>query len=147
MRPLFWNSKGFKDPKKHHFISDLTREQDLCFIAISEMERKGFHDSVLRNLCVWGGGRNFQWHCKKPKGRLGGILLGIDLDTFDIGAIDEGEFYVKFHLSSNDCDFKWALVAIYGPAQSSLKEQLLTGLVHLGSHEQLPILIRGILIC
>jgi hypothetical protein len=93
MRGVFWNSNGFKDPKKHRFIADLTREQDLRFIAISETERKGFHDSVLRNSC---GGRNFLWHYKEPKGRSGGILLGIDLDTFDIGAIDEVEFYVKF---------------------------------------------------
>jgi hypothetical protein len=65
MRGVFWNSNGFKDPKKHRFISDLTREQDLCFIAISETGRKGFSDSVFRNLCA---GRNFLWHCKEPKG-------------------------------------------------------------------------------
>jgi hypothetical protein len=54
MRGIFWNSEGFKDPKKHRFISDLTREQDLGFIAILETVRKGFHDSVLRNLCGEG---------------------------------------------------------------------------------------------
>jgi hypothetical protein len=70
-------------------------------------------------------------------------LLGIDLDIFDIGAIDEGDFYVKFHLCNKDTDFKWALVAIYGPAQSNLKEQFIIELVHLCSHEQLPILIGG----
>jgi hypothetical protein len=58
-------------------------------------------------------------------------LLGIDLDIFDIGAIDEGDFYVKFHLCNKDTDFKWALVAIYGAAQSNLKEQFLIELVHL----------------
>jgi hypothetical protein len=26
MRVVLWNSNGFKDPKKHIFISDLTRE-------------------------------------------------------------------------------------------------------------------------
>jgi hypothetical protein len=82
---------------------------------------KGFNNSVFRNLC---GGRNFLWHCKEPRGRSGGILLGIDLDTFDIGAIDEGDFYVKFHLCNKGSNFKWALVATYNPAQSNLKEQL-----------------------
>jgi hypothetical protein len=52
MRAIFWNSNGFKDPKKHMFISDLTREQQLCFIAVSETGKKiNFSDSVLRNLC------------------------------------------------------------------------------------------------
>jgi hypothetical protein len=44
MRGFFWNCNGFKDPKKHRFISDLTREQDMCFIAVSEMRRKDFND-------------------------------------------------------------------------------------------------------
>jgi hypothetical protein len=138
MRCVFCNSNRFKDPKNHIFISDLTREQDLCFIAISETGRKGFSDSVLRNLCA---GRNFLCHCKELRGRSGGILLGIDLDTFDIGAIGEGDFYVKFHLCNKDISFKWALVAIYDPAQANLKEWFLTEMVHLCSHEQLPILV------
>jgi hypothetical protein len=49
----------------------------------------------LRNL---SGGKNFLWHYKEPDGRSGGILLGVDLNVFDIGGIDEGEFYVKFTL-------------------------------------------------
>jgi hypothetical protein len=118
--------------KNHRFISDLTREQNLCFIAISEMGRKGFNDVVLRNLCA---GRNFLWHCKEPKGCSGGILLGIDLDSFDIDVIDEWDFYIKFHLCNKDNNFKWALVAIYGPAQVNLKEQFLAEMVHLCSHE------------
>jgi hypothetical protein len=116
------------------------RVQQLCFIAVSEMGTKIFDDAVLRNLCE---GRNFLWHCKEPTGRSGGILLGIDLDIFDIGAIDEGDFYVKFHLCNQECNFKWALVAIYGPTQSNLKEQFLTEMVHMCSHEQFPILIGG----
>jgi hypothetical protein len=58
---------------------------------------------VLRNLC---GGQNFIWHCKEPRGRSRGILLGIDLDVYDIGAINEGDFYVKFHLCTKDDSFK-----------------------------------------
>jgi hypothetical protein len=140
MKEVFWNCNGFKDPKKHRFISDLTREQSLCFIALSETGRKGFNNAILRNLC---GGSDFLWHCKEPRGRSGGILLGIDLDSFDIGVIDEGDFYVKFLLCNKENNFKWALVAIYGPVQINLKEQFLTEMVHLCSHEQFPILISG----
>jgi hypothetical protein len=140
MRGIFWNNNSFKDPKKHKFISDLTREQQLCFIAVSEMGRKSFNDEILRNLCGVG---IFLWHCKEPRGRYGGILLGIDLDTFYIGAINEGDIYVKFHLCNKENNFKWALVAIYGPAQSNIKEQFLTEMVHMCSHEELPILIGG----
>jgi hypothetical protein len=115
----------------------------LCFIAVSETGRKNFNDAVLRNLC---GGRNFLWHCKEPRGRSGGILLGIDLDIFDIGAVDEGDFYVKFHLCTKDNSFKWALVAIYVLVQPNLKEHFLTEMVQMCSHELLPILIGWVLI-
>jgi hypothetical protein len=33
-----------------------------------------------------------------PKGRSRGMLVGVDIQVLDIGAIDEGGYYVKFHL-------------------------------------------------
>jgi endonuclease/exonuclease/phosphatase (EEP) superfamily protein YafD len=50
---------------------------------------------------------------------------------------------VKFHLYNKDTYFKWALVAVYGPAQTPQKEQFLTELLHMTSHERLPILLGG----
>jgi hypothetical protein len=93
----------------------------------------------LRNLC---GGKNFLWHCKEPEGPSRGIFMGIDLDVFDIGAIDEGDFFVKFTLCNKSDCFKWALLVVYGPAQMDKKERFLAELVSLGSHESLP-LVRG----
>jgi hypothetical protein len=40
MRGVFWDCNGFKDPKKYRIISDLTREQNLSFIALSETGMK-----------------------------------------------------------------------------------------------------------
>jgi hypothetical protein len=88
----------------------------------------------------------FLWHCNEPKGQSSGILLGIDLDVYDIGAIDKGDYYVKFYLCNKTDYFKWALVAIYGPTQIHSKEQFLTEMVHMCSHEQLSILLGEILI-
>lgn len=140
MKGIFLEYDGFKNPKKHRFISDLTKEHDLCFIAISETGRKNFTSPFLKNLCA---GRDFLWHCKEPRGRSGGILLGIDLSVYDIGAIDEGDFYVKFHLCNKSDSFKWALVVVYGPAQEQSKEHFLAELVNMCSNERLPILIGG----
>jgi hypothetical protein len=140
MKGIIWNSNGFRDPKKHRFLADTTREKNLAFMAILETGRSSFTDPFLKNLCA---GKNFLWHSKDPQGRSGGILVGIDLDVFDIGAIDEGDFYVKFHLCNKENNFKWALVAVYGPAQIPLKEQFLIELVHLISHERLPVLVGG----
>jgi hypothetical protein len=48
---VFWNSNGFKDLKKHRFISDLTKEYNHNFIAISETGRSDFTPRFLKNLC------------------------------------------------------------------------------------------------
>ena len=109
----------FKNPKKHKFISDLTKEHNLSFIAISKTGRKNFTSPFHKKLCAR---RDFLWHVKEPRG-CSGRILGIDLNVYDIGAIDEGNHYVKFHLCNKMDGFKWALVVVYGPAQNNMKEQ------------------------
>jgi hypothetical protein len=94
--------------------------------------------SFHKNLC---SGRDFLWHTMAPKGRSGGVLLGVDLQVVDIGVIDEGDFYVKFHLCNKSDSFKWVLIAVYGPAQDDQKEMFLAELVSMCSHENLPILM------
>jgi hypothetical protein len=78
-----------------------------------------------------------------PHGRSGGILLGVDLTVFDIGSIDEGDFYVKFTLRNKDYDYKWALFVVYGPAQQENKENFLIEMAHICSIESLPYIIGG----
>jgi hypothetical protein len=62
---------------------------------------------------------------------------------FDIGAIDEGDYYIKFHLCNKVDEFKWALVVVYGPAQDEHKESFLAELVNMCSHKSLPLIIGG----
>jgi len=91
MKGIFWNCNGFADCKKYRFLSDLTKEKNLDFIALSETSRANFPQSTLNNICA---GRDFIWHCMAPRGRSGGMILGIHLLTFDIGEIEEGEFFL-----------------------------------------------------
>ena len=88
---------------KHRFLDDLVKEEQINFIALSETSRDDFPDHILKNLCA---GCDFLWHCMAPHDRSGGILLGVDLDIFDIGAIAEGDFYVKFTLRYKTDGFK-----------------------------------------
>jgi hypothetical protein len=76
-----------------------------------------------------------------PKGRSGGMLVGVDLQTLDIDAIDERDYYVKFHLCNKSDSFNWALVAVYGPTQEDQKEGFLAEMVNMCSHETLPLII------
>jgi hypothetical protein len=78
-----------------------------------------------------------------PHGRSDENLLGVDLSVFDIGAIDEGDFYVKFTLRYKSTDFKFALYSIYGPAQLQNKCAFLAELANTCSRETLPFIIGG----
>jgi hypothetical protein len=71
------------------------------------------------------------------------MLLGVDLQMFDIGATDEGDYYIKFHLCNKVDEFKWVLFVVYGPAQDEHKESFLAELVNMCSHESLPLVIGG----
>jgi hypothetical protein len=128
MKGVFWNSRGLADLAKHRFN----------FIALSETGHESFPDHVLKNLCA---GRDFLWHAMAPHGRSGGILLGVDLSVFDIGAIDEGDFYVKFTLRYKSTNFKFVLYSIYGPAQSQNRGVFLAELANTCSKENLPFLV------
>jgi hypothetical protein len=143
MKGVFWNSRGLADLAKHRFLPELVREEQINFIALSETGRESFPGHVLKNLCA---GRDFLWHAMAPHGRSGAILLGVDLSVFDIGAIDEGDFYVRFTLRYKSTDFKFVLYSIYGPAQSQNKCMFLAELTNTSSKENLPFLIGGDLI-
>ena len=119
MKGVFWNSIGFADLAKHKFLAELVKEQ-INFIALSETGRDDFPDHILKNLC---GGYEFLWHSMAPHGRSGGILLGVDLNIFDIGAIVEG--FVKFTLRCKADGFKFVLYSVYGPAQYQNKQAFL----------------------
>jgi hypothetical protein len=71
------------------------------------------------------------------------MLLGVDLQIFDIGAIEEGDYFVKFRLCNKVDEFKWALVFVYEPAQDEFKESFLAELVNMCSHKNLPLVVGG----
>ncbi|KAJ1277053.1 hypothetical protein BS78_05G264400 [Paspalum vaginatum] len=140
MKGIFWNSNGLADPKKFRFLSDLTLEKNLDFIAVSESGKKECSHNFLKNLCA---GKDFLWHCKPPTGRSGGMLVGVNLLTYDIGEIEEGIFFVKFKLRNKSDGYQWLLVSVYGPAQQDSKDAFLTELVQLCTKETLPMAIGG----
>jgi hypothetical protein len=57
--------------------------------------------------------------------------------------IVEGEFYTKFHLCNKINNFKWILMAIYGPAQEEFETAFLSELVRFCQQNFLTTLIGG----
>jgi hypothetical protein len=71
------------------------------------------------------------------------MLLGINLQTFDIGQIEEGDFFIRFKLRHIEDDFQFNLFSVYGPAQNDQKSLFLSELVRICSKETLPVFMGG----
>src|SRR6266498_3963080 len=114
MKGFFWNSRGLSNLAKFRYIAEAVKDLGLDFVATMET---GKQDMSKKNLARLSGGADFFWHCLPHRGRSGDILLGIRTDALDLSFIVEGKFFIKFHLRNKMDNFKWILMAVYGPAQ------------------------------
>ena len=140
MNGIFENSRGLGDLAQHLNIAHQVRDHNLDFLAISETGRRDFPSTLLDRL---SGGVDFAWHSCPPRGRSGGMLLGIKTDTMELLDRSDGEFHIKFHIRNKTDNFIWSLVAVYGAAQEEYKAAFLRELVNLARDNPYPILIGG----
>ena len=97
MKGIFWNSRGLADLAKRRFLAETMIEQQLDFITLLETRRDNFTSQFLGTL---SGGVNFDWHVLPPRGRSGGILLGVRYETLEVLNVVQGDFMVKFGVRS-----------------------------------------------
>ena len=84
------------------------------------METRG-DNFTSQFLATLSEGIDFDWHVLPPRGRSGGILLGVRCETLEVLNVVRGDFAVKFRVRSKLDGFRWSLVAVYGAAQPKLK--------------------------
>ena len=140
MKGIFWNSKGLADLAKRRFSAETMIEQKIDFIALLETGRDNFTTQFLGTLL---GGIDFDRHRLPPRGRSGGILLGVRCEVLEVINVVWGDFAVKFWVRLKLDGFRWSLVAVYGEAQPELKPDFLADLVRICGDETLPILVGG----
>jgi hypothetical protein len=114
MNGIFSNSRGLKDLAKHLHIADCITEHCLDFVGISETGKRDYSRSLLNRI---SGGVDFSWFSRPPRGRSGGILLGVRTATMEVLSCSEGEFHIKLHIRNKVDNFTWSLVVVYGAAQ------------------------------
>ena len=71
------------------------------------------------------------------------MILGVHLSMFDIGEIEEGDFFIHFKLRHREDDFKFNLISVYRPAQAEHKSSFLSEMVRVCSKGTVPIIIGG----
>jgi hypothetical protein len=81
MNGMFRNSRGLQDLAKHLHIAESIRDYDLDFVAISETGKRNYSINFLNRL---SGGEDFDWVSRPPRGRSGGLLIGVRTSTMEI---------------------------------------------------------------
>ena len=89
---IVWNVRGLGPDIKRNFIRETICNKKLDFIGLQETIKTDFTRNELHNLC---GGRNFEWKWSQPRGRSGGILVGINCDNFDIINVEIGVYFIR----------------------------------------------------
>jgi hypothetical protein len=127
MKGIFCNYNGIWD---YH----------LDFIALLETKINDFRLEELAHFCT---NNFFLWDWTPPRGRSGGILLGVNKEKFEVLDIKHGNFTLKFKLRNKEDNFQWKLIAVYGAAQENEKEAFLSELVRMCGTESEPLLLGG----
>ena len=96
-------SDGFCDPGKHFFVKETIRKRKLDFMALSETGRSNFSTHFLQNLAV---GLDFNWFCLPPRGRSGGMLIGVNAANLQVKKVDVGDLAVKLFVKSKNDGFE-----------------------------------------
>jgi hypothetical protein len=140
MNGMFRNSRGLRYLAKHSHIADCCKDYNLDFVSIFETGKRNYSQSILNRLSA---GLDFEWFLRPPRGRSGGLLVGIRSDTMDVLASSDGEYNIKLTIRNKADDFIWSLVAVYGAAQDAFKADFLCELVNLAKDNLYSMIIGG----
>lgn len=87
--------------------------------------------------------KDYLWLCNPSKGKSGGILVGIRLEFYDVGAFSQGEYMMLVNLWDKINKVKWNIIVVYGTAHEENKVQFLAELSNFCSKSNEPTLIGG----
>jgi exonuclease III len=112
----------------------------LDIIFLQETMRQDFTDQELRGLV---NGELFHWHWRVASGRSGGKLLGIKDETFEVGSIDQGPFFLSATVFHRESKFKFEIVGVYGPADHARSATFLSNLESKVENCSNPVVVLG----
>ena len=81
MNCLFLNVRGINATRRKPFILDTLAKTQASIVAFQETKKEEYSDSYLKSISA---NKKFNWHHLPAKGSVGGILVGVDVDLFDI---------------------------------------------------------------
>jgi exonuclease III len=110
MKGFFWNCRGIRKKALASYVRDLFVENSFDFIYVQET-MADFSDAMLRKV---DPNRNYLCDWSPAKGKSGGILTGLKIDSFDVGMRTLGDFILMHKLWDKRLEIKWCITNVYG---------------------------------
>jgi hypothetical protein len=84
----FWNCRGPKKKGVATFLKNL-------IACLQETMIKNCDDKIIRKFDAQ---KEYLWRSNPAKGKSGGILVGVKIELYDVGAFYQGEFMLQMNL-------------------------------------------------
>jgi exonuclease III len=125
MRALIWNFRGFGNRGRRNQLKDYLRKYKVDILFLQETIRQDFS---LQELEVFEFGDKFYWTWLPAVGQSGGMLMGLRDSTFEVGATDQGVFFLSATILHRASRFIFEFIGVYGPADHSRSRDFLAEL-------------------
>lgn len=105
MNCMFWNVRIIDTPGRKPLILHYINKTHASILGFQETKKMDFSDSYLRSLV---GNRLFEWKHLPSVGSAGGILVGVDLDIFEVMSweVRNSSISCNLKLGSNQAKFR-----------------------------------------
>ena len=116
---LFWNVRGISAPGRKPLIVDTIRKLQASALGFQETKKEEISDYYRKSLV---GCRDFSSHHLPSKGAVGGILMGVDADIFEIISWSHLDYSVSCVLKMKSKDVTFRIITVYGSPYEEGKE-------------------------
>ncbi|XP_071677232.1 uncharacterized protein [Lolium perenne] len=140
MRASIWNLRGFGAPGRKSQIRELLTREQLDFAGFQETIKAQFTTADLLGIDPRG---RFAWCDVPARGRSGGMLLGVNEDSFEVLGWTKGTFFIRADVRQLDNNVKWAFFVVYGPADHRRTQEFLGELTLAVEACDLPLVVGG----
>jgi exonuclease III len=117
-----WNIRGYRQRRTQ--VLELMQKEHLDFVGLQENMMTSFTTADLLGVDPRG---KFAWHFTPAPGRSGGMILGVNEDTFEVLEWISGQFFIRVDVQQLDNLKKWSFIVVYGPADHCRALEFLGG--------------------
>ena len=130
MKIMSLNCRGLGSTKKQGWIRDTIRSEKIGMVGIQETKMEVVEANVIQQL--WGNG-DVDFCYSRANGQSGGTLLSWDQSFLVKESVVSGPHFSRVSGRWAGASSRVTIVNVYGPQQSSQKEELWSSLLHLKS--------------